>query len=60
MGFNVWRDGEIHPTAVLAISGLASKVFPTCKLEGGFLDVIKVLLMPRGVCCPQSLQLPVH
>lgn len=36
MGFNVWRDGEIHPTAVLAISGLALKVFATCKLEGGF------------------------
>lgn len=60
MGFNVWRDGEIHPTAVLAISGLALKVFPTCKLEGVFLDVIEVLLMARGVCCPQSLQFPVH
>lgn len=26
MGFNVWRDGEIHPTAVLAISGSLSNL----------------------------------
>lgn len=48
MVFNVWKDGEIHPTAVLAISGLGFDSLSNLQIGWHFLDVITVLPMARG------------
>ena len=45
--FNVWKDGEIHPTAVLAISGLGFDSLSNLQIGWCFLDTIKVLLIVR-------------
>lgn len=43
----------------LLFQGWLRKSFQPADWKVVFLDVIKVFLVARGVCCPQSLQLPV-
>jgi len=56
--FDVWKDGEIHPTAVRAISGLGFDSLSNLQIGWHCLDVMEVLLIVGGVCCLQSLRLP--
>lgn len=58
--FNAWKDGEIHPTAVLAISGLGFDSLSNLQIGWHFLDIVKVQLIARGVSCLQSLWLPAY
>lgn len=53
MVFNVWKDGEIHPTTVLVVSGLGFDSLSNLKIGWGFLDVVKVQLI---ISSPFSLQ----
>lgn len=53
MVFRAWKDGEIHPTAVLAISGLGFDSLSNLKIGWGFLDIVKLQLI---ISSPFSLQ----